>query len=199
MEADPGETRASLLGRLRESGDEAAWREFDRRYQGLVVRYCLRRGLQIADAEDVRQTVMIGLARSLKGFSYDPARGRFRSYLGRVVGHAITRFQQTRRHEVSFEDFSESEAAAAPEHDQWIDEWRAHHLRLALDAVRPTVEPTSLAVFERLLDGRDVAEVAVETGLTEAAVHKIKQRMRDRLKDLVARQIQDEEDDGCPP
>jgi RNA polymerase sigma factor (sigma-70 family) len=137
---------------------------------------------------------MIGLARSLRGFRYDPARGRFRSYLGRVVGHAITRFQQTRRHEVSLEDFSQAAAPAAPEDDQWIDEWRAHHLRLALDAVRPTVEPTSLAVFERLLDGRDVAGVALEAGLTEAAVHKIKQRMRDRLKALVARQIQDEEE-----
>jgi RNA polymerase sigma-70 factor (ECF subfamily) len=194
MEADPGETRASLLGRLRDSGDDDAWREFDRRYQGLVVRYCLRRGLQVADAEDVRQTVMIGLARSLKGFRYDPARGRFRAYLGRVVGHAITRFQQTRRHEVSFEDLSRADAADAPEDDRWVDEWRAHHLRLALDAVRPSVEPASLAVFERLLDGREIADVALEAGLTEAAVHKIKQRMRDRLKTLVARQIEAEQD-----
>jgi RNA polymerase sigma factor (sigma-70 family) len=196
MDADPGETRASLLGRLRESGDEAAWQEFDLRYQGLVVRYCLRRGLQVADAEDVRQSVMMGLARSLKGFRYDRARGRFRSYLGRVVGRAVARFQQTRRHEVPLEDVDPAEAAAAPEDEQWVQEWRAHHLRLALDAVRPGVEPGSLAVFEQLLEGREVAEVARETGMTEAAVHKVKQRMRDRLKAVVARQIQDEEDEG---
>jgi RNA polymerase sigma-70 factor (ECF subfamily) len=193
MGTDPGETRASLLGRLRDGSDDAAWREFDRRYQGLIVRYCLRRGLQIVDAEDVRQSVMIGLSRSLKGFRYDPARGRFRFYLGRVVGNAVSRFEQTRRHEASFADLSQTEDPRAPEDGQWIEEWRTHHLRLALDTVRQTVEPTSIAAFEQLLDGREPAEVARDLGMTEAAVHKIKQRMRDRLRAVVARQVLDEE------
>lgn len=195
MDSDPGETRSSLLGRLRAGGDDEAWREFDRRYRGLVIRYCLRRGLQIVDAEDVRQSVMIGLTKSLKQFRYDRARGRFRSYFGRVVQNAVTRFQRTRRHEVSFDDLAEARAAPAPEPEDapWVEEWRIHHLKLALDAVRPAVEPESLAVFERLIEGSETAEVARELGMTEAAVHKVKQRMRDRLKEIVARQIRDED------
>jgi RNA polymerase sigma factor (sigma-70 family) len=193
MDSDPGATRSSLLGRLRAGGDDDAWHEFDRRYRGLVIRYCLRRGLQVVDAEDVRQSVMIGLTRSLKQFRYDPARGRFRSYFGRVVQNAVTRFERTRRHEVSLEEVGETEATATVEDDRWVDEWRIHHLKLALDAVRPMVEPESLAVFESLIDGREVAEVAREFGMTEAAVHKVKQRIRDRLKAVVAAQIRDEE------
>jgi RNA polymerase sigma-70 factor (ECF subfamily) len=193
VDADPETTRSSLLGRLRDAGDQAAWREFDRRYQGLVVRYCLSRGLQIADAEDVRQSVMIGLSRTLKDFRYDARRGRFRSYLGRVVHNAVTRFQQTRRHEVQFEDLDRAAQASVAEDDQWIREWRLHHLRLALQAVRDAVEPESFAVFQKLLDGRETADVARELGMTEAAVHKVKQRMRDRLKSIVAEQIRDED------
>jgi RNA polymerase sigma-70 factor (ECF subfamily) len=193
MDSDPGETRSSLLGRLRAGGDDDAWREFDRRYRGLVIRYCLRRGLQIVDAEDVRQSVMIGLTRSLRQFRYDPVRGRFRSYFGRVVHNAVTRFERTRRHEVSIEEVGEVAAAPAHEDDLWVEEWRIHHLKLALDAVKTMVDPESLRVFERLLDGHEVSEVARESGMTEAAVHKVKQRIRDRLKDVVARQIRDEE------
>ena len=75
-------THPSLLSRVRDTDDVAAWHEFEARYGDLILRYCRARRVQHADAEDVRQLVMIGLASSLRSFTYDPARGRFRSYLG---------------------------------------------------------------------------------------------------------------------
>ena len=59
--AEHSPTRASLLIRLRRPADEAAWREFDAAYSELIVRYCRRLGLQLADAEDVRQLVLTWL------------------------------------------------------------------------------------------------------------------------------------------
>ena len=39
-------------------------------------------------------------------------------------------------------------------------------------------------------------EVAAQVGLSRDAVHKVKQRMRDRLKQQIALQVADEEDLG---
>ncbi|MCA9253978.1 MAG: sigma-70 family RNA polymerase sigma factor, partial [Phycisphaerales bacterium] len=77
----PDTTRASLLLRIRDPDDQRAWREFDGAYGELIVRYCRARGLQLVDAEDVRQLVMLNLSRSIPRFEYQPEVGRFRDYL----------------------------------------------------------------------------------------------------------------------
>ena len=84
-------THASMLSRLRDLDDHASWSQFDDRYRDLILRYCRRKGLQQCDAEDVRQIVMLNLAKQLRTFQYDASKGRFRDYLGMVVRNAIFR------------------------------------------------------------------------------------------------------------
>jgi DNA-directed RNA polymerase specialized sigma24 family protein len=65
--------------------------------------------------------------------------------------------------------------------------------------VRQVHDARSVEVFEALLGGRSAAEVAASFGLSVDAVYKVKQRIRDQLKDLVARQVRDEDEpDGRP-
>ena len=90
-------THRSLLERLRDGEDEQAWREFSERYRGLLLRYALRRGLPIHDAEDVVQASMLKLATRLEFFVYRPEVGTFRAYLGRVVENEIRRVRARRR------------------------------------------------------------------------------------------------------
>jgi RNA polymerase sigma-70 factor (ECF subfamily) len=191
-------TRPSLLSRVRNLSDHAAWREFDEKYRDLILRYCQRKGLQRTDAEDVRQMVMLNLARQLRTFSYQPERGRFRDYMGRVVQNAIHRFFRRPRPEnrgldtdvvAGLDDESEERERDAA----WEAEWMLHHYRMAMAAVRETAEPKSVQVFERLLSGDSTDEVAAAMGMKRDAVHKVKQRMRDRLKELVAQQVLDED------
>src|SRR5262249_54521926 len=82
-------TRATLLGRVRDGDDAAAWREFDGAYREMLLRFCRSRGLQHADAEDVIQLVFVKLTGGLRRFEYDPGRGRFRDYLFRCVRSAL--------------------------------------------------------------------------------------------------------------
>ena len=49
-------------------------------YAPAIYRWCVRRGLQDTDAQDVTQQVLLQLATKLPAFTYDPARS-FRAWL----------------------------------------------------------------------------------------------------------------------
>jgi len=190
-------THPSLLARVADLEDQSAWREFDARYRELILRYCRRKGLQTSDAEDVRQMVMLNLARQLRSFEYKPKLGRFRDYLGRTVANAIHRYFRRPRPERGGLDVgvvADLEAPADERLDQeWETEWMLHHYRLAMAAVRETADAKSVEVFEQLLAGRSTEEVAELFEMTREAVHKVKQRMRDRLKQKIAEQVREDE------
>lgn len=189
-------TRPTLIGRLGDPGDAAAWYEFDRQYRDLIVRFCRSRGLNSADAEDAHQLTLLKLSRAMPGFAYDPERGRFRSYLYRAVRSAVS---DTRARPNPAPRSVDAEQTPEPAADDpgaelaWEREWRDHHLRMAMSTVRKSFDPQSVTMFDRLLAGDSVASVAAEFRTTEQAVHKVKQRVRDRLKLLIEQQIREEE------
>src|SRR5262245_3136167 len=90
-------TAVSLLSRVRDPSDHAAWREFDERYRLLLLRFCWRPGIHRLDAEDIVQEVFTSLTKALPQFTYDPQRGRFRDYLYRSLRNVI--FEWARRPE----------------------------------------------------------------------------------------------------
>lgn len=190
-------TRSSLLDRLRDVDDEEAWREFDRKYRELIVRYCHRRGLQHWDAEDVRQVVLLSLSKALRSFRYDPGAGRFRGYLGRVVQNAINRQLSRPSASPRVLDAEVLAAIATPtggENDQvWQEEWYDHHLRMAMRTIRDNTSERDVHIFDRLLTGETVRSVAQDLRMGEQAVYKVKQRVRDQLKALIAAQIRAED------
>lgn len=191
-------TSPSLLRRVRDPGDATAWREFDARYGELILRFGRRCGLQHSDAEDVRQMVMQKLSRALRSFEYEPGRGRFRSFLWCIVRNELARLKGRPRvapHRVTTDGAWLSEAAAVESAEQrWEEEWTHHHLRLAMRDIRERFDPRSVQVFEALLAGSSVNTIAREFRMTPDAVHKVKQRVRNRLKHLIAAQIRDEDE-----
>jgi len=193
-------THPSLLDRIRDPADAHAWREFDRSYGELIVRYARTRGLQHADAEEVRQAVLVNLSRAMPGFQYSPLKGRFRSYLGTAVRNAVSRFHRRKtcpgigEGALSLLDDVDPADPVSNEPDaQWEREWTHHHCRLALASLRRTHDSGSVRVFERLLAGQEPAAVATEMGMTLDAVLKVRQRIRARLREIVAQQVREED------
>ncbi len=194
---EPEHTRASLLSRVRDPADSAAWREFDARYRELIVRYGRARGLQPADAEDVRQLVMFQLSKSLRSFEYQPSRGRFRSYLGRAVQNAVSDFFLRPNRDVRPLDSNVMATEPGPDDgsdEAWELEWMDHHYRLAMTTIRATFDAKSVDAFDRLLEGEPVETVADKFDMSTQAVHKVKQRIRNRMKELIQRQIREEDE-----
>lgn len=190
-------TRSSLLARLRDPADQDAWREFQATYRELIIRFCRGRGLGHADAEDVCQAVMIRLARSLPGFAYARERGRFRNFLGKVVRNEVIRHMGRPENNGSRKQRARSAVISAQEEETadnvWEQEWMHHHLRMAIDHVRENSHERAVAMFEQILAGQSVDQIATAFETSTEAVYKVKQRMRDRIKAQVAAQIAEED------
>lgn len=193
-------TSVTLIGRLRNPHDEQAWVEFDRRYRGLIVGFLRGRGLQFADAEDAGQAVIAKLVKGLRSFEYDAARGGFRAYLYRcarsaLADHASRQAGGARAvvmgaaHQAALAEASEDSLRDAFERE-WID----HHYRIATQRYRETADERALALLDATLKGRSARVIGEELGMSEDAVHKAQQRLRDRLKKLIAEQLHDEEE-----
>jgi len=69
-----------------------------------------------------------------------------------------------------------------------------HHYRTAMTALRDRVEPQTAKVFERFVAGDSAEQIALAFDMSNQAVQKIKQRMRDRMKEQIALQIREEDE-----
>ena len=190
--ADIPSTRASLLVRLRDPEDGAAWREFVDLYTPLVYGYLRKQGLQDADAADLSQEVLGAVAGAMGRFEYDSARGAFRNWLFTVVrrrllnwrlaqGHQVTGSGDTGTHELL-------EQRPSPELDEsaWDVEWGQRVFAWACTEVRRDVnDATWQAFWQTAVEGRRGKEVAAELGMSVGAVYLARSRILNRLRTLV--------------
>lgn len=186
-------TRLSLLVRLKQGDDPAAWHGLEEMYRPMLIRVCRARGLQPADADDVVQNVFVGLVRGLRAFEYDPAKGRFRDYLGRCLLNAMADWARRRGREVPASNHAAEPGGTGDVHAAFEQEWVDHHYRAAVAKVLETCDPRSVEIFQAAMAGRDVPQIAATLGMTEAAVYKALSRTRLRLRELIADQLREED------
>jgi len=189
-------THISLLERLGDSQDASAWREFHDRYAALIIGFARRRNLQPADCDDVAQNVLLTLSRKMPEFQYDPAKGKFRSYLKTIALHAIFKKQHERHGEVHLEYLQDATRAAAEDEtidEAWEAEWRQYHVRLGMRAVAAEFNDADRRAFQQYaLDGRDASEVAEALSMSVDQVYQAKSRIMRRLKLLIEKQVEEE-------
>src|SRR3954465_4015956 len=92
-------TSITLLQRIRQRDDQAAWERFVALYTPLLYRWAQRAGLSDHDATDLVQDVLILLMTELPSFEYDAARRNFRGWLKTVTINKCRELQ--RRHVVA--------------------------------------------------------------------------------------------------
>jgi RNA polymerase sigma factor (sigma-70 family) len=160
-------TRPSLLLRLRDPQDAAAWRTFVDVYGPLVYGHARRRGLAHEDAEDVTQKVFARVAEAIRSFNYQRDLGRFRDWLGTIVRNEINRFLKkdigTAHGQGGQEDRTIANVAAPAADTVWTAEFNAHILQVALQRCRPRFEPATWQAFERVwLQHVPASQVAAE-------------------------------------
>jgi len=194
-EAPP--TRGSLLVRLRDSGDQAAWRQFVEIYAPLIFGFFRKKGVQDADAADLTQDVLAAVARALRDFEYDPRKGSFRGWLFTAVRHRLQRFCESRPVQGAGGTTALEQLQQLPLPDEepaWQQDYERRLFHWAADQVRPTVaETTWQAFWQTAIEGKDPKDVGKALGLAVAAVYMAKSRMLAKLKAII-REVGDEAD-----
>jgi len=187
-------TRVILLDHLsNEPKSNLAWKQFDAQYREIIIRYALRCGLSMTDAEDVQQRSYLILLSVFPKFHYDPQKGRFRAYLASVVRRSIGQQRNSPSKHRAFSIGEFDPASETIDDPIWDKEWTLKHYRNALGTIQKTFDIQSVDVFQDLIRGLSVATIAEQRNLETDAVYKIKYRTRDRIKQLVQEQIKNEE------
>lgn len=175
-------TPVSLLDRLTQRADQAAWGRFVELYTPILVAWCQRLGLSDADTADLTQDIFVVLVEHLPRFRYDPGRS-FRAWLKTVLMNAWRK----RGRKAARIGMNGGDPDLVPETDPGLEiaeaEHRHHLVRRALELMRTDFEPaTWQACWEFVVNDRPAAEVAAELGITVNAVYLAKSRVLRHLR-----------------
>ena len=208
-------TRATLLERLRDGADALAWDEFFAYYWPTIYGFARHRGCSEHTAEEIVQDVMLKVFQQRDVYQYDPARGRFRDWLGTVVRNNVAEHRRRPANRLRPAG-SDSNVGwiDVPDEQQDVDAaWEAAFesslLLTLLCAVRREVSARTYLAFELVgLQGLSGGDAARMTGLARNAVYKAHKRVLERLVELGApyrhdgqltRQIKEALEQAAPP
>ncbi len=191
---DNQSTRISLLERLRNPADQAAWAEFVHRYGQQIYRWCRRWNLQTADAEDLTQTVLAKLAEKIGTFRYDPGRS-FRAYLKTLAHYACCDLLEKRKRspvgsgDTDVAQFLDNVEAREDLTNRLAAEFDGELLDEAMQQVRQRVEPHTWDAFRLTsLEGLSAADAAAQLNIRVASVFKAKSRVQRMLQEILGQQ-----------
>lgn len=192
-------TRWTLVARVKNPEDQASWKEFYEVYDGLVLGVARRAGLTESEAEDALQETMAAVAKRLKGFEANPARGSFRPWLLKIAKSKIED-QRRRRLPVSGANANPDSTATTPAIERVPDagsldwtglceaEWKERLLKEALKQLPLEVKAEHYQIFHLLTaEEKSVAEVARMVGRSQAYIYLTKHRVAQALKRIVPR------------
>ncbi len=184
-------TSATLLERLRDRADAAAWQRLVDLYTPLLSGWLRRHALQAADVDDLVQEVLATVAREAPQFRHSGQTGAFRHWLRTILAHRLRVFWRTRRARPAATGDSDFAALLDQLEDPdsgishlWNQEHDQHVVRRLLAMMEPQFTPPTWQAFRRVvLEGARPDAVAAELGLTVNAVFIAKSRVLQRLRE----------------
>lgn len=186
------DTRQSLIARLHDASDAAAWSEFCAIYEPTTFRIARKYGLQDADSREVTQEVLLIVSRKIDTF--DMSRdGRFRGWLARIARNAAVDLLRRRKAPaIGGSEFVRRMAEvphSAVEDDlyEFDIEARRQQFLWAADQVRHLVSAKNWQAFWlSAVEGKSGEQVAKQLGMSVGAVYVARCRTLTKVKNLLA-------------
>ena len=186
-------TRLTLLARLQEPANQAAWEEFVAVYEPAVYGFARKKGLQDADARDLCQDVLRAVALAIERWDPDPRRGSFRGWMFRIARNMLINFRTHRRRHVggtgdsavheALADLPEAmngdSALYEAEYRRQLFVWAAGEVRNEFSA------STWQAFWQTAVEGRETKSIAAELGVSTGAVYIARSRVIARLRQRI--------------
>ena len=192
-------TRPSLILRLRDRDDEAAWAEFAEVYGPLIYRLARQKGLQDADARDLCQDVFQAVAAAIERWDPNPAKGRFRAWLFRIVRNMMVNFFTAKRRcpngsgRTSIQEMLDAQPDGNEQDESlFTEEYKRRVFQWAAERVKGEfTETTWQAFWATGVDHCPVADVAARLGVSAGAVYVARSRVLARLRQRVEQLLSD--------
>jgi RNA polymerase sigma-70 factor (ECF subfamily) len=188
-------TRESLLERLRDLDDHRSWQEFFDTYWKLIYCAAVKGGLSDDEAEEVVQETVIGVARRMDRFVYDPRACSFKGWLMhvtrcRIIDHLRKRQTRARALVPLTADTGTGggggvadPAAERGFAELWDGEWQKNLVDAAMERVKRRVDPEHYQIFYlhsvKNMSGKDIGELL---GITAAKVYMVRLRIARQVK-----------------
>jgi RNA polymerase sigma-70 factor, ECF subfamily len=191
------ETRHSLLLRMHDRADVAAWSEFCTIYEPVVYRIAKRANLQDADAREVAQEVLLIVSRKVDSFDTQ-ASGRFRGWLSKIARHATIDLLR-KRHERPiggsdvFRMMASVPAIETEASREFLAEARSQKFHWAAEQVRQSTQSTTWQAFWlTAVESLSASDVATRLGISVGAVYVSRCRTLARIKKRIESFMEDE-------
>jgi RNA polymerase sigma factor (sigma-70 family) len=199
-------TRETLIERMRDLGDDASWQEFFDTYWKLIYRAAVKSGLAHSEAEDVVQETVIGVARKMETFRYDPQICSFKGWLMHVTRRRIIdrfRKRQTQPESTPLPaDTGTSEiglqipdpAAEGAFEDVWEEEWQKNLMDAAVERVKQTVKAEHFQIFYlhsiRNKTTREISDLLhVSAAKVYVVCHRVARLVKREVQKLETKQL----------
>jgi RNA polymerase sigma-70 factor (ECF subfamily) len=185
-------TRFTLLARLGEPANQAAWEEFVAVYEPAVYGFARKKGLQDADARDLCQDVLRAVSLAIERWAPDPARGSFRAWMFRIARNMLINFCASRRRQIRGTGDSSVQRALADlpagngdaalyegEYRRQLFVWAAGEVQGEFAA------STWQAFWQTAIEGQETKAVAADLGISTGAVYIARSRVIARLRERI--------------
>jgi RNA polymerase sigma-70 factor (ECF subfamily) len=187
------DTRHSLLVRLADPADIAAWSEFTEIYADAIYRYSRSRGLQDSDAREVVQEVLLVVHREVGSWRSSGRSGSFRAWLIETARRVCLRSIRNRaRRDRATGGSSIVEkllrvAGPADEDDdrdweRWAFCWAAGQIEREIEAA--TWRAFWLTAVEAVPPGEAAERLGMKIGSIYAAKCRVLARIRERVREI---------------
>jgi RNA polymerase sigma-70 factor (ECF subfamily) len=185
-------TRASLILRIQDPQDMAAWDEFASIYGPVIFNVATSRGFQAADAEDLIQEVFMAVASSISDWLQRDDRGSFRAWLLRIARNAAVDMLTQKATRSLGRDGSEARDCLAKlpapselsnalnlEYERVVFRWAAERVRESV------AEHTWQAFWLTSIEERSVEDAASQLKTRPGNIYFARSRVMNRIKELV--------------
>ena len=178
-----------MLNGMRQN-QETAWEDFRTTYAPLLRLIARKKNLTDQETDELLQDVCVTMVQRDAIGKYNPAQGRFRTYLGRIINNCAVDIIRKRPAEqsVSTRHFNNATDAESEVVEELTHEWEEFLLEKALTEVRSRCDDLTFLAFDfHVRQQRPAKEVAEALGISEQKVYLSSSRITQRLKETVER------------
>jgi len=186
------------LGRLKDLGDDASWKDFFETYWKLIYSVALKSGLRDAEAQDVVQETVISVTKAINKYHYDP-NVTFKGWLHMLVSRRVAdHFRKQARREPLADDLQihgsreNSVIEGLPDSTiplldaLWEEEWQKNLIDAALERIKGQINVKQYQVFYlNAVKGQSPRVVARCLNVTAAYVHLTRHRVQPLFKKAI--------------